>query len=790
MKQNRVVLTEPSADPAEVAAIIKQKPNKRILGVPFYVGLYNLRDPALVARKRHYKDSLCAIENVERVEKGKREKRCDRSTRERTGEPPVVMDTVLTRRSREQIRLFMHKEGWFKATVTDTVHHRHRRPFSRKRGRPYQQPKVEVQYTIVPGPMYRFRNIRFLVNDPAINTYIQSTWDQSLLKPGDRFDADLLDMERDRITGQLKELGYLFFSRELIVYDADTTVGGYQVDITLRMERTYAKTDRGLNGTTEGTVYSIRDVTVLTSRGRSGDMDTTEYQGYRILHEGPLRYRPKALVSAIFLLPEQRFRQSDGDFTYRRLSGLQVFDRVELSYDTSGMGRSGTANARIGLLPGKPQSMTVEAYGTNRGGYLGTTISLSYRHRNLFRSLGYLRAQMNFGFEAQQSFTRDGSGQVNQAIQRGTLFNTLSIGPEITIGFPRPFTSLFSKASGSRMLFHGVYNYQQRPDFTRTLARGSVGFEWNETPTKLWGLYITDLSVIKIPSKSPEFEEFLVETNDPVYINSYTDHLIVSIPRVSFTWNTQVEQKRRTNFFLRSSGELAGTALRPFTRNAEEFTDSLTGRSYRTLFGIRYAEFIKFDNDFRMNRIIHDRSSVAFRVAAGIGIPFGNLEVLPFESSFFGGGANGMRAWRARSLGPGSYSAPLEAFDRIGEIRLEANFEYRFKLIGFLEGALFTDIGNIWNRGKDENRPGAEFEFSDFLSELGVGTGVGARLNFDFFIVRFDLGMQTKDPALPIGERWLFQPKDTYEADLSELTGRPEQYRTQFNFNLGIGYPF
>ncbi|HNR56215.1 MAG TPA: BamA/TamA family outer membrane protein, partial [Flavobacteriales bacterium] len=152
-------------------------------------------------------------------------------------------------------------------------------------------------------------------------------------------------------------------------------------------------------------------------------------------------------------------------------------------------------------------------------------------------------------------------------------------------------------------------------------------------------------------------------------------------------------------------------------------------------------------------------------------------------------GANGLRAWQARSLGPGSYSAPLFAFDRVGEIRIEANLEYRFKLIGYLEGALFTDVGNIWNRQKDSSRPGVEFEVDDFLSELAVGTGVGARLNFDFFIVRFDLGMQTKDPALPVGERWIFQPKDRYIAEQAQL-GNTVDYRARFNFNLGIGYPF
>ena len=170
-------------------------------------------------------------------------------------------------------------------------------------------------------------------------------------------------------------------------------------------------------------------------------------------------------------------------------------------------------------------------------------------------------------------------------------------------------------------------------------------------------------------------------------------------------------------------------------------------------------------------------------------MPYGNLEVLPFESAFFVGGANGLRAWRARSIGPGAYSAPLVAFDRTGEVRIEGNAEYRFKLIGFLEGAFFADVGNIWFLKEDPNKPGSGFN-RNFLSELAVGTGVGARLNFDFFIVRFDLGMQTKDPSLPRGERWLFQPKDEYIATTSELVGAPVSYKTQFNFNLGIGYPF
>lgn len=792
LKKNRVLVSDKSADRGELESIVKQKPNKRILGIPFYLALYNLRDPDKVFRKRQLKDSVCAQRDLERVQRGKTERTCDHASRPRNGEPPVVADTSLTRRSAEQIRLYMQKEGWFRATVSDSIYHTHRKPFSEVRGRPYKQPKVEVVYTVIPGPTYHLRNITFTVDDPTIRGHVQADMAETLIKAGQRFDTDLLDAERSRVADALKELGYLFFTKDLVLYDADTTVGTHQVDVILRLERPYAKTERGLQGTREGSVYTIQDVTILTNRDPRSLNDTAEYQGTKLLYKDHLLYRPRSLLNSIFLVPNNRFRQSDGDLTYRRLTSLRVFDRVEVVYDTTGTGRPGIANVRIGLLPGKPQSMTVEVYGTNRGGFLGTTFSLGYRHRNIFRSLGFLQSQINFGVETQQNFTfNESPGQVNQAIGGNDLFNTVSIGPEVTLGFP---LRTKSRSSGMRLLVNLLYNYQRRPDFIRTLARGSLGIEWKETLTKTWNVSFVDVSAIKIPSKSASFQDFLIQINDPVFTNSYTDHLIVNIPRVTFTWNTQATKTTRSVYFLRSTAELAGTAIRGiqelFQGNTPQVLDTATQRPYRTLFGVRYAEYLKVDNDFRINRVIHEGSSIAFRCAAGIGIPLVNLEVLPFETSFFGGGANGMRAWRARSLGPGSYAAPLFAFDRVGEIRLEANFEYRFKLISFLEGALFTDVGNIWDRRKDPRRPGGEFEVRDFVSELAVGTGVGARLNFDFFIVRFDLGMQTKDPALPIGERWLFQPKDNYEAALSELTGSPANYRTQLNFNLGIGYPF
>lgn len=799
LRADRVVVDERSVDPAELKAIAKQRPNKRILGVPFYLHLYNLRNPDRVLAKRAKRDSLCREENEVRKARGKTLRTCDRSQRGRNGEAPVILDEDLLERSSEQMRLYMQKKGWFRATVSDTVHRRHTKLFSDERGRPFDQPKVDVEYQVVAGPVYHYRNIRFVVDDPTIQKHVQDNWTNSLIKKGDRFDADVLDAERSRINEHLREIGYLFFNRELIQYDADTTVGDHQADIVLRLERAYAKRDRGLRGTPEGTVYSLNDVSISTQgsfrRSRAIAPDTLVSSGYTFLYNEELGYRPNALLSGIFLQPDQRFRQSNADRTYRRLTALRVFDRVEIAYDTSGIGRKGLANARIDLMPGKEQSMSLEGFATNRGGFLGTSVSAGYRHRNLFRGMGSLQAQLVLGLEAQQSFTGQGSsttdGSLGQ-VQRDGLFNTIDIGPEITLLFPQFLLPVkrerFARSSAPRTAINLAYNYQRRPDFGRTLAKMSYGYEWNDTRTRTWGFFPMEINVIKIPQRSDAFIAYLQQANDPVLTDSYTDHLIAGMRGV-FTFNTQSSARQRNVFFARVVPEWAGFPLFVPLQALGRETQDTTGTRFYTVAGIRYAEFVKLDTDLRWRRILHEKSSLAFRIAAGAGLPYGNLKVLPFESSFFVGGANGLRAWRARSLGPGSYSAPLLAFDRIGELRLEGNAEYRFKLIGFLEGALFADIGNIWNWQEDPRKPGSGIS-TDLLSELAVGTGVGARLNFDFFIVRFDLGMQTKDPSLPKGERWLFEPKDRYTQQIEELTGVPGVYRTQFNFNLGIGYPF
>jgi Omp85 superfamily domain len=789
--KNSILVPQGTLDPDELQAIVKQKPNKRVLGRALYLDLYNVRDPVRVERKRALKDSLCVVKNLERERDSLRLRACDRSSRGRNGEAPVLLDSTLLARTSEQFALYAFKEGFFEARVSDTVHLDHPRwPFGGWSGKPFKKPKVAVEYVVEPGRPWVYCEVEYRVDDPTIARYMAEEWHECLLKRGDRFDADVLDAERTRITDYLKRLGHLYFTRDMVLFDADTSAGDHEVDMRISLERPVNQGDRGLLGKPEGTVYYMNEVIVdATLRTKANALlvpDTVRLDGYTFLYFGKRpRYKPNALLGAIFLRPQERFNQNDADNSFRRLTNLRVFDRVDITYDTAGLGRVGRADCRIRLLPAKRQGFSAEVNGTNRGGFLGASLNLNYRHKNLARSLALLQATVTLGVEAQQKLSSNSASEdASTALGRDALFNTLEFGPELKVSFPRPLAGLFSKSSGSRLVVNTLYNYQRRPDYTRTLAKASIGMEWNSTLTQVWGVYPAEFNLIRIPRRSQPFSDFLASSNDVVLANSYTDHMILGMRGV-YTLNTQGSgRQRRQHNFLRVIAELTGTSIfgaLPVTVFANSSADPVTGERFRTISGVRYAQYVKADADFRHYWNLHERSTIAMRFAAGYARPFGNQNSMPFETSFFSGGANGIRAWRARSLGPGSYSSETNFFDRIGEVRIEGNVEYRFKVFGYLEGALFTDVGNIWFQQDIPTKPGSQFKAETFLSEIAVGTGIGARLNFDFFLVRFDLGLQTKDPSLPVGQRWIYQSKDP---------ALETRFGQKLNFNLGIGYPF
>jgi outer membrane protein assembly factor BamA len=493
------------------------------------------------------------------------------------------------------------------------------------------------------------------------------------------------------------------------------------------------------------------------------------------------------------------YQRSRIDRTYKRFSQMGVFKSTTIQLvprETAINEKIHILDTHVRLTPEEKQSYYLYPHFTNRSGNMGIYGNLTYTHRNLFGGAEALDFNIVTGLEASQNlaFSNDETDNATDRLQNNFRLNTFEIGPEITYRVPRlwPLGCDFTaQSSDPQTALSATFNYQRRPDYERTLSQVRYSYNWIENPDAVsrisWDAI--EFSIIKI-NKSQAFQDFLERLNDAFLENSYQDHLILAT-NATYTLNTQKAKYQPRYLYARFGASAAGNLLNGVMDLANQPVDSLN--SHR-IYGIRFAQYFRGEGDFRYYSNVNDRNAFVMRVYGGIGVPRKNAITLPFEKSFFSGGANGLRAWQARTLGPGSSRDALlpQTFNNIGELKLEGNIEYRFKFTPLLNWAFFADAGNIWLLNEDANRKGADFEGDRFVSEIAIGGGFGLRVDFDYFLVRLDVGVQLKDPAKVQGERWLWQPKDEYLAYLAS-TGNPVdriKLRNNTVFNLGIGFPF
>lgn len=744
--------------------VIKQKPNKRILGVfRFHMGIHNMAN------------------------NGNDSSRVRRWLMEEVGEEPVVHDTAESRRTVEQMETYLTRKGYFQADVRDSI------------VKEEDKQEVHAHYLIEPGPLYRFGTISFKVGDGVVgNGLTEKIKAHSRLEEGQPFDIDELDRDRNHLAAFLRERGYYTFDKNSIHFNLDSTVSGRKVDVEMefRPERSRSGTDRDSLITNEHRPWTVDRILVHTDhdpreeKNEKEDPDTLKMkEGYRFLYHEDMRIDPELLVQAIYIKPGSGFDAEKENLTYRRLSELRIFRSVNISYERT---EEGKLDCRILLSRSPVHSFSIESRGTNRGGNLGVSGNLTYQNRNIFRGAELLGLDLSGGVESQNSLTGE---EEDPSLFSGLELNTIEFGPELSLDFPKFLLPVaptrFARSSDPRTRLSASLNFQQRPDYTRDMATVSMSYRWDETALKKHRVDPISLSMIRI-DKTRDFQRLLEEFDDQFLLNSYEDHLILG-SQYGFTYNSQDRSDQDWVTFFRGNFEAAGNSLQALHEWNDVEPES-DGR-YR-IGGVGFAQFLKADADLRFYRDINDKSSVALRLFGGIGVPYGNSNVLPFQRSFYSGGANGLRAWQIRTVGPGSYtdSSFALSFDKIGDIKLEGNIEYRFDLISVVEGAFFIDAGNIWTLEENEQRPGGNFRSEEFINEIAVGSGFGLRVDLDFFIVRLDLGIPIKDPELPVGERWFFQPKeriDRARRELAEDQGREfTPYRPSPNLNLGIGYPF
>ncbi|MCB0396733.1 MAG: BamA/TamA family outer membrane protein [Flavobacteriales bacterium] len=735
----------------DLHSILKQKPNKKILGLfRFHLAAYQMAG------------------------KNEKEKGLRKALRKTIGEEPVVLDSFQLGKSVRQLEIYMQNKGYFRAVVKDSVA---TYPKSKK---------ARIFFTITSGEPYTLRHVKFAIEDTVLHDIVKrESAVQTVLHPGDIYNVDKLHAERKWITTELRNRGYYFFSRDYIYFKVDTTVGNHSVDLELGI-----KNPGGMQTDTANVrrhmPYQIGHIYVYTKhkplQPEVNERDTIAFEDVEFIQKGPMEFRPEALTKVLFISKDDLFQEKGVDYTYRRLSALKQFKFINLDFSLpKDSGQKQVLDAHIFLTPIALQSITLETEGTHSGGNLGIAGNLVYRHRNIFKGAEILEVKLKGALEAQRSLTLE-----NDTINPDkSPFNTLEFGPEISIHVPDlliPFLSRgVSRTYEPRTILKVGYFFQQRADFLRKIGNISFTYRWKETQFKNHSLTPVDLNFVKV-ELDPAARQILEERKNIFLLNSYSDHMTLGTS-YSFVFNNQSGRKGRDFSFFRADGEVAGNLLRAISSMGSAVD---TGSGY-TFFGVRYAQYARTHLDYRHYFAIGKNRQLVARISGGLGLAYGNLPVMPLEKSFFGGGANGIRAWRVRSLGPGAYQGQ-STFDQIGDVKFESNLEYRFNIISYMKGAVFVDAGNIWLVRKEEGRPGGEIS-SAFYKQMAVGSGIGARFDFTFFIIRLDMGLKMLDPSFPEGERlvvghmfdkaWKADFKQTYNSKYSFM-----------NLNLGIGYPF
>ena len=730
----------PDVEKSQLANYLRQNANHRVLGgVKLQLAFYNLSG----------KDSTKWFNRwIQRV-----------------GTPPVIYDAALTEASAEQLKTALSNRGYMNNVVTYHV-----QTDSIKR-------KARVDYDITLGEPYYIRSIAYEIPDDDMRDIILGDSADFVVHQGDLLNFNNLDQWRQDITENLRNHGYYAFNKEYITFIADTAADSHAVDLTLNSREPYR--NERMPYYTEHEPFYVRNVTYVTRfdpvamrDGYWGEDTVVLASGVKVYEDSTHYLRPQVIDECNYIEPGSLYNADALNRTYRALGRLNVIKQINI--DVRPVGEVDGVlmlDAYVLLQSDRAQTISVSLEGTNSEGDLGFGVGLDYQHRNIFRGAEVLSGKFKLTYE---SLSGNLSGLINN--------NYSEYSTEWGITFPK-FMAPFLKRSFKHKIqastaFTLNFDYQARPEYTRVIAGGGWRYQWSERSRRLsHTLTLLDLSVISVPKFN---EEFFDRITNPLLRYSYQDHLIMRMGYNFYRTNKaemNVQQMglfQRDVFTIRANAETAGNLLYGLSHLTRQKADS-TG-SYKAL-GIRYSQYVKADADYSITHYFDRRQSLAFHVGAGVAIPYGNSDVLPFEKRFYSGGANSVRGWGVRTLGPGSYNSNNSLSNFIyqcGDIRFDVNLEYRAKLFWVVELGLFIDAGNIWTIKDYEDQPGGVFKFNKFYEQIACSYGAGIRLDFKYFLVRVDMGMKAHNPASG-QEHWpLLHPR----------------FKRDSEFHFSVGYPF
>lgn len=685
----------------------------------------------------------------------------------RIGQPPVIYDSALTVASARQLRQALVNRGYMGATVrVDTVFDTDRR-------------RADVTYLISTGTPHYVGSFGYNIADNAVRDILETDSAIVDIRPGMIFDRARLDEVRGNITQRLRNKGYYAFKREYITFTADTVRGAKDIALTLNISNPGARDSVGDSNGSAHRIYMIRNVTFLTEEALEADCrDTVRYRGMDIIYAADDHYiRPSSLYDMCFIEPGTVYSAAGVDRTYSSLSRLSILRFINIEMEPAGQLGDDTMllDAFISISRTRKQSIALELEGTNSEGDFGFGIGATYQNRNLSHRSDLLTVKLRTSYE---SLYGNVEGLINN---RFTEY-----AGEVGITFPKFELPGASRAFKKRMQatteFALSFNYQERPEYTRVIAGAAWRWKWNNRLrdyNRRYTFDLLDLNLVRLPRSTINFIDEIAPSN-PLLRYSYEDHLIMRMGLTYYHTNRRIPTAEVNAFAmqphvntLHASIECAGNLLYGLSHL---FAGNRPGGVYK-VFGVQYSQYIKGEADYTFIRNFNSRNALAFRAGIGIAYPYGNSSMVPFEKRFYAGGANGVRGWGVRTLGPGRYDAHNSVTDFInqcGDISLILSLEYRAKLFWVFEGAVFVDAGNIWTIRNYPNQPGGLFRFKNFYKEIAASYGVGIRMDFTYFLLRLDLGFKARNPAVN-QEPWpLLHPRWGRDA----------------NFHFSVGYPF
>lgn len=677
------------------------------------------------------------------------------------GDEPVIYDAAVTNKSRQEMEKAVRNMGYMRAVVhLDTI---------------IKKNKLKLSYRIEAGKAYNIRHIAYDIDDLRIYDYIEADSAQSYLRPGMPFDVVVLDNERQRITKLLQNKGYYKFNKDFLVYQADTMRNSGLIDLTMRLLPYQQKKEDTPERHRQYTVRNVNYLTCDDGIRLTEDftkLDSLHYKGLNIYYEDKVYLRPGTLANFNYIRPNEWYSEQDVQNTYASMGRLRALKYTNIRFNEVEKD-STLLDANVLLTPGKNKSVSFEIEGTNSAGDLGAAASMTFRHHNVFKGSEIFTFKVRGAYEAitglQEGYESD---------------DYKEYGIESSFNFPEfkfPFLSSEFKRRIRATSEVGIsFNSQLRPEFTRTLASASWSYRWVDRRYSRHHFELLDVNYVYVPWKSDNFRKYLENLTDrsSILIKSYEDQLIVRMG-YNYIYNSANHRaktsRKRNSHSIRISVEEAGNLL--YAASKAIHRSPKADKGY-VMANIPFAQYIKGDFDFAKNWNIDNRNSLVFHIGAGIAYPYGNSQILPFEKRYFAGGANSVRGWSVRSLGPGNYKGKdgnMNYINHTGDIKLDLNIEYRTHLFWKLNGAAFIDAGNIWNIRDYEGQEEGTFRFNRFHEQLAVAYGLGIRFDLDYLIVRFDGGMKAINPQ----ERG----KDKYPFV------HPRMSR-DFAFHFAVGYPF